>query len=108
MARPKLIATRDKTVPVRLSGLEKEALTIMAEKVGLTVSEYLRRSAFNQSVHLRFSEAELTLYKDLHQFRNQFAWISSLVKRNSGSAELLQGITQLKEAMEAHLQKFER
>ena len=107
MARPKQLVTRDKTVPVRLSALEKEALELMASKTGLSVSEYLRRSAFNQSVSLRFSEEELALYKQLHEFRTHFLRISNLVKLHQGGAVLLQAIDRLREKMEAHLQKFE-
>ena len=107
MARPKQIVTRDKTIPVRLSALEKEALELMAEKVGLSVSEYLRRSAFNQPVSVRFSAEELTLYKELHHFRSGLASIANLVRMHKGSAELLAAVTQLKDQLATHLQKFE-
>jgi hypothetical protein len=106
MARPKEIVTRSKVVPLRVTALEKEALTLMASKAGLSTSDYIRRAAFNQKVNLRFSAEELVLYKELHQFRNHFASIANLVKAHRGSAELLAAITGLKEKMEFHLSKF--
>ncbi len=107
MARPKQIVTRDIEVRIRFTSLEKKALELMAEKVGLSVSEYMRRAAFNREVKLRFTAQELILYKELHLFRNHFAAIANLVKSKGGSAELIKAIIQLKEQMETHLKKFE-
>jgi len=108
MARPKQLVTRDVEVRVRFTALEKKAVELMAEKVGLSLSEYIRRSAFNREVKMRFTPEELTLYKQLHIFRNNFAAIANLVKSKAGSIELLTAIIQLKEEMEQHLSKFNK
>lgn len=107
MARPKQLVTRAEEVRVRVSALEKKALGLMAEKAGLSVSDYVRRAAFNQQMNVRFSPEELALYKQLHQFRNNFAAIANLIKAKSGTATLIAEIQTLKEQMEAHLKKFD-
>jgi len=107
MARPKQLVNRDTEVRIRFTALEKKSLELIAQKTGLSVSAYLRRAAFNQSVQLRFTAEELALYKELHQFRNGLAVIGNLVKMHKGSDELLAAITQLKNQLASHLQKFE-
>ncbi|MDO1451523.1 hypothetical protein Q0590_34945 [Rhodocytophaga aerolata] len=107
MARPKQVITRDVEVRVRFTPLEKKAVALMAEKVGLSLSEYIRQAAFNREMKMRFTTEELNLYKQLHIFRNNFAAIANLVKSRTESTELLIAIIQLKEEMEAHLKKFQ-
>jgi hypothetical protein len=107
MARPKQLFTRAEEVRVRVSALEKKALAIMADQAGLSVSDYVRRAAFNQQMNVRFSPEELTLYKQLHNFRNNFAAITNLLKGKQGPTALIAEIQTLKEQMEAHLKKFE-
>ncbi len=107
MARPKQIVTRDIQVRVRFTPLEKKAVELMAERVGLSLSDYIRKAAFNQDIKTRFTPQELALYKELHSFRNNFAAISNILKGKGGSTDLITAITQLKDEMEAHLKKFE-
>ncbi len=106
MARPKQIVNRDVQVRIRFTPLEKKAVELMAEKVGLSLSEYIRRAAFNREMKMRFTTEELVLYKQLHVFRNNFAAIANLVKSKGGSIELMTAITQLNEQMETHLKKL--
>ena len=83
MSRPKQIVKRDKTIKVRVTNLEKKWITYTSEKAGLTISDFLRKSALNKEVRLRFTEEEIELYKTLQQYYTNFTRIGNYIRNNN-------------------------
>jgi hypothetical protein len=101
--RPKSPALRNARLVFRVYSLEKKAIELAAEKSGLGVSDYIRRSSLGQTIHARLSPEELTLYRLLIEYRNNFARIGNLVKEQKDvTSELKQVIV----SIDKHLKKF--
>jgi len=101
--RPKSAALRNNRLVFRVYSLEKKAIELAAEKSGLGVSDYIRRSCLGQTIHARLSPEELDLYRLLVEYRNNFSRIRNLVKDQQDiTADLKQVIA----SIDKHLKKF--
>jgi hypothetical protein len=101
--RPKSPASRTTRLHFRVYTLEKKAIELSASKSGLNLSDYIRRCCLGKEIHSKFSEEELSLYRLLVEYRNNFSRISNLIKeRKDFSASL----KQLVDNIDQHLNKF--
>jgi hypothetical protein len=101
--RPKSPALRNNRLVFRVYSLEKKAIELAAEKSGLGVSDYIRRSCLNQTIAARLSPEEQEIYRLLVEYRNNFSRIGSLVKdKQDITADLKQVIA----SIDKHLKKF--
>lgn len=107
MARPKQLVNRDEYISFRVTPLEKKVIENIAETAGLQVSDFVRKAAMNKDVRIRFSEEELSIYKDLHAYHENFRRISNLVKSSQNvSPDLKREIKEVRDLINEHLTKF--
>jgi hypothetical protein len=92
-------------IELRIDSLEKAIIEKKAESSGLSVSEFVRRSALNQKIDYKFTEKELEVYKDLHHYRHNFILISNMIKGKD--PELAREVKKIAEMIKNELTKFQ-
>ncbi|PKQ45251.1 hypothetical protein CSW08_09045 [Confluentibacter flavum] len=92
-------------VKFRCSVYEKKLLNIKAARSGLTLSEYIRRSLFEQEITERFTEEHIELYKMLIKYHNNFKSIGNMFKKRN--PKLMEEVHALANDIKAHLNKFQ-
>ncbi|MFK7811876.1 MAG: mobilization protein MbpA [Maribacter sp.] len=98
------IKGKSQLVKFRCTSYEKKLLLTKAKRCGLSLSEYLRRCAMEQTISERFSEEEVDAYKMLVKYHNNFKSIGNMFKgKNEGLTKMVYGVA--KEIKE-HLKKF--
>jgi uncharacterized protein (DUF1778 family) len=110
MSRPKNIVRREKYLKLRVTRLEKKWIFLSAEKAGLTASDFIRKSALNKEVKIRFSEEELALFKTLQQYHTNFSRIANIIKKNKDktlNTSLLSEIEVVKNEIKTILKRFQ-
>jgi hypothetical protein len=101
--RPKSPALRNNRLVFRVYSLEKKAIELAAEKSGLGVSDYIRRSCLNQTIHARLSPEEQESYRLLVEYRNNFSRIGNLVKDKQ---DIYADLKEVIASIDKHLKKF--
>tara|TARA_R110001632_G_scaffold143908_2_gene260077 strand:- start:19 stop:534 length:516 start_codon:yes stop_codon:yes gene_type:complete len=92
-------------VKFRCTVYEKKLLNIKAKRSGLSLSEYIRRSLFEQKITERFSEEHIEIYKMLIKYHNNFKSIGNMYKKRN--PKLTQEVYALANEIKAHLKKFQ-
>lgn len=92
-------------VKFRCSVYEKKLLKVKAKRTGLTLSEYIRRSLFEQEITERFTDEHIELYKMLIKYHNNFKSIGNMYKKRN--PKLTQEVYDLANEIKAHLKKFQ-
>jgi hypothetical protein len=77
-----------------------------AQRAGISLSEYCRSSAFGNSVIERLTEEQLTYYKMLVKYRNNFTRIGNMFKKHN--PKLASEVEKLAEEIRTHLYNFKR
>ena len=96
---------KDDLVKFRCSVYEKKLLNIKAKRSGLTLSEYVRRSLFEQEITERFSDEHIEIYKMLIKYHNNFKSIGNMYKKRN--PKLTETVYNLANEIKAHLKKFQ-
>ena len=109
MSRPSKAVLRKHRIHLRVTPLEKKWIERSAKEAGLSVSDFLRKSALNKEVRIRFSEEELALFKMLHQYHTNFTRIGNIIRKNKGqiSQHLVDEVSHLKNEIRSLLKRFE-
>lgn len=97
---------KNKTVRFRCTTYEQKLLKVKARKAGLSLSEYCRRSAFDDRIIERLSEDQITLYKMLVDYQNNFIRIGNMFKKRN--PKLSEEVTQLTKEIKDHLYNFKK
>lgn len=84
---------------------EKKLLGVMAKMTGLSLSEFVRRTVFEQTVRERFTEEQIELYKMLVKYHNNFKSIGNMFRKRNPA--LAQKVHELADDIKAHLKKFQ-
>ena len=92
-------------VKFRCTVYEKKLLKIKSKRCGLSLSEYIRRSLFDQEITERFTEEHIDIYKMLIKYHNNFKSIGNMFKKRN--PQLTQEVYDLANAIKAHLKKFQ-
>jgi len=92
-------------VKFRCSVYEKKLLKVKAKRSGLTLSEYIRRSLFEQEITERFTDEHIELYKMLIKYHNNFKSIRNMYKKRN--PKLTETVYDLANEIKAHLKKFQ-
>jgi hypothetical protein len=93
-------------IKFRCSIYEKKLLRKRAERAGISLSEYCRRSAFGNPVIERLTEEQMAHYKMLVKYRNNFTRIGNMFKKHN--PKLASEVEQLAEEIRTHLYNFKR
>ncbi len=93
-------------IKFRCSIYEKKLLNKRAERAGISLSEYCRSSAFENSVIERLTEEQLTHYKMLVKYKNNFTSIGNMFKKHN--PKLANEVEKLTEEIRMHLYNFKK
>lgn len=93
-------------VKFRCSVYEKKLLKVKAKRSGLTLSEYIRRSLFEQEITERFTGEHIELYKMLIKYHNNFKSIGNMYKKRN--PKLTETVYNLANEIKGHLKKFQK
>lgn len=98
---------RNEFIKLRVSRVDKKIIEKKATKAGLSVSEFLRRLAFEKELKTRLTSEEIECYQNLIKYADNFRRISNLFKAGDVTgmkAETLEASKLIRE----HLQKFQK
>ena len=93
-------------IKFRCSIYEKKLLQKRAQRAGISLSEYCRSSAFENSVIERLTEEQLSHYKMLVKYKHNFTRISNMFKKRNPM--LSNEVAQLAEQIRTHLYNFKK
>ena len=93
-------------IQIRCSIYEKKLLKRRAARAGISLSEYLRSTAFERNIVERITPEQLKYYQMLVQYKNNFARISSMFKKRD--PKLAASVENLAEEIRTHLKNFKK
>ena len=93
-------------IQIRCSIYEKKLLKKRAARAGISLSEYLRSTAFERNIVERITPEQLESYQMLIQYKNNFARIANMFKK--GNPKLSNEVAQLAEEIRTHLRNFRK
>ena len=97
---------KNQLVKFRCSTYEKKLLTAKAKLCGLSLSEFLRRTAMEQATVERLSYEEIQLYKMLAKYHNNFKSIGNMFRKKS--PKLTEMVYETAKEIKEHLKKFSK
>ncbi|WP_245984027.1 mobilization protein MbpA [Gillisia mitskevichiae] len=93
-------------IQIRCSIYEKKLLKKRAARAGISLSEYLRATAFKINMVERITQEQLECYQSLVQYKNNFSRISNMFKK--GNPRLAKEVQELAEEIRSHLKNFKK
>lgn len=96
---------KDKEIKLRLSEEDKKEIEKRAKKTGLSMSEYLRRTALNRKINVRFSDEEIEAWKNLTSISNSLKNLSNILNKEHRE-HLIFEIRNINEQIKKELKKF--
>ena len=91
-------------IKYRVSLFEKKILKIKAKKAGISLSEFCIRANNEKEIKERLTEEQITLYKMLIKYHNNFKSIGNLYKKKDPL--LSNKVNSLAEEIKTHLNNF--
>lgn len=72
---------KSKKIEVRVTLQERDQILEKSREAGLSVSEYMRRSAIDKKLNVRFSEEELVAWKNLTYISNALKNLGNILNK---------------------------
>jgi len=102
----KSVRAKSETIKFRCSNYEKKMLHIKATTCGLKLSEYIRRVALGQHIIQRLTDEEISIYKMLVKYHNNFKSIGNMFKKRN--PKLMKEVYNLADEIKCHFQQFNK
>ncbi len=93
-------------IQVRCSIYEKKLLQRRAARAGISLSEYIRATAFDKNIVERITPEQLETYKMLVQYKNNFTRIGNMFKKRD--PKLAREVEDLAKEIRANLKNFKK
>ena len=93
-------------IQVRCSIYEKKLLQRRAARAGISLSEYIRASAFQRNIVERITPEQLEIYQMLVQYKNNFSRIVNMFKKRD--PKLSGDVKNLAKEIREHLKNFKK
>lgn len=93
-------------IQIRCSIYEKKLLKKRAARAGISLSEYIRSTAFERNIVERITPEQLEYYRMLVEYKNNFTRISNMFKKRD--PKLAATVERLAEEIRTHLQNFKK
>ncbi|PRX44401.1 mobilization protein MbpA [Salegentibacter salegens] len=93
-------------IQIRCSIYEKKLLQRRAVRAGISLSEYIRASAFQRNIVERITPEQLEAYKMLIQYKNNFTRIGNMFKKRD--PKLARNVEDLAKEIRTHLKNFKK
>lgn len=97
---------KNEFIKIRVSRIEKKVIERKSQKAGLSVSEFVRRLAFEKELKSRLSEEEIECYKSLSKYADNFRKISNLFKLGDVTG-MKQETMEVGKLIREHLKNFQ-
>ncbi|WP_370425071.1 mobilization protein MbpA [Tenacibaculum dicentrarchi] len=95
---------KNQKIEFRCTLFEKKLLKVKAKKAGLSLSEFCRKSANDKMIIERLTEEQISIYKMLITYHNNFKSIGNLIKNKH--PDLYQKVFQTADEIKNHLKIF--
>ncbi|MEC3908744.1 mobilization protein MbpA [Tamlana sp. 2201CG12-4] len=92
-------------VKFRCTAFEKKLLKIKADRSGLSLSEYIRRSVLGKEIVERMTDEHIEIYKMLIKYHNNFKSIGNMYRKRN--PKLTETVYQLAAEIKNHLKKLQ-
>lgn len=102
----KTLTMKNEFIKIRVSRIEKKVIERKSQKAGLSVSEFVRRLAFEKELKSRLSEEEIECYKSLSKYADNFRRISNLFKLGDVTG-MKQETMEVGKLIREHLKNFQ-
>lgn len=96
---------KSKKIEIRVSLEERDEIFQKSVKAGLSVSEYLRRSALDKKLNVRFSEEELEAWKNLTYISTALKNLGNILSKDNRE-ELIVELGKINERLKVEILKF--
>ena len=96
---------KSKKIEIRVSLEERDEIFQKSVKAGLSVSEYLRRSALDKKLNVRFSEEELEAWKNLTYISTALKNLGNILSKDNRE-ELIVELMKINERLKVEILKF--
>jgi hypothetical protein len=93
-------------IQVRCSIYEKKLLQRRAARAGISLSEYIRATAFDKNIVERITPEQLETYKMLVQYKNNFTRIGNMFRKRD--PKLAREVEDLAREIRTHLKNFKK
>ncbi|MDT0690409.1 mobilization protein MbpA [Salegentibacter sp. F188] len=93
-------------IQIRCSIYEKKLLKKRAVRAGISLSEYIRATAFERNIVERITPEQLEAYQMLVQYKNNFTRIGNMFKKRD--PKLVQAVEELAKEIRTHLKHFQK
>jgi len=93
-------------IQIRCSIYEKKLLQRRAARAGISLSEFLRATAFDRTIVERISPEQLETYQLLVQYKNNFTRIGNMFRKRD--PKLAAAVEKLAEEIRTHLNNFKK
>ena len=93
-------------IQVRCSIYEKKLLQRRAARAGISLSEYIRATAFDKDIVERITPEQLETYKMLVQYKNNFTRIGNMFRKRD--PKLASAVEDLSKEIRTHLKNFKK
>ncbi|TDN80378.1 hypothetical protein DET49_13219 [Salegentibacter sp. 24] len=93
-------------IQVRCSIYEKKLLQRRAARAGISLSEYIRATAFDKNIVERLTAEQLQTYQMLVQYKNNFSRIGNMFRKRD--PRLAREVQDLAREIREHLKNFKK
>jgi len=93
-------------IQVRCSIYEKKLLQKRAARAGISLSEYIRATAFDKNIVERITPEQLETYQMMVQYKNNFTRIGNMFKKRD--PKLAREVEDLAREIRTHLKNFKK
>ncbi|WP_282055435.1 mobilization protein MbpA [Maribacter luteus] len=97
---------KSQLVKFRCTTYEKKLLIAKAKLCGLSLSEFLRRAAMEQTTVERLSDEEIEIYQMLAKYHNNFKSIGNMFRKKS--PKLTEMVYETAKQIKEHLKRFNK
>lgn len=96
---------KSKKIEVRVTLQERDQILEKSREAGLSVSEYMRRSAIDKKLNVRFSKEELEAWKNLTYISNALKNLGNILNKENRE-DLILELKKINAELKVEMLKF--
>lgn len=96
---------KSKKIEVRVTSQERDEIIAKSREAGLSISEYMRRSAIDKKLNVRFSKEELEAWKNLTYISNALKNLGNILNKENRE-DLILELKKINAELKVEILKF--
>jgi hypothetical protein len=96
---------KSKKIEVRVTLQERDEIIAKSREAGLSISEYMRRSAIDKKLNVRFSKEELEAWKNLTYISNALKNLGNILNKENRE-DLILELKKINAELKVEILKF--